>query len=167
MRQLESFLKFFQHALHVRLEYAKALFKRELRVLVYKIDHVALLAALWIVDLYPTTFSFRECLLQQFAIFEVYRHVDLARHVIRCVVLRENITQKLSRIESIFRQVFPEKLSPADDVAFTHREELQCEPLSFTVITKNIDVAFRSRRHLLLFGKPDHSLTKIAILCRQ
>src|SRR4029079_2308097 len=54
-----------------------------------------------------------------------------------------------------------------DDVSFTHREELQGEPLSLAVVAEDGDVTFRSGRHVLLFGKSHHGLAQIAILRRE
>src|SRR5690349_21180524 len=167
VRQLESLLKLFEHTFHIGFQNAESLFESVLRVLVDEVDHVALLTALRIVDSHATPLAFRQCFLQQLAIVKVYGDVDLARHVIGGVILRQHFAQKLRRIEIVFRQILPEKLAPPDDVSFAHREQLQREPLSFAVVTKDVDVAFRSRGHLLLLGKPDHGLAQIAILRRE
>jgi len=81
--------------------------------------------------------------------------------------LGQHVAQKLRRLKDLFRQVFPEKLAPSDNVALAHRKQLQREPLSFAVVTKDVDVAFRSRGHLLLLGQTDHRSAQIAILGRQ
>ena len=80
------------------------------------------------------------------------------------VVLRQHLAQEFGRVEFVLRQIFPEEFTTPNDVPFTHREELQRQPLAFAIIPKDIDVAFRSRRHLLLLGKFDYSLAQISIL---
>ena len=115
---------------------------------------------------------------------EISWHMDFARHelsgtrILRVkihgrdargtlcagIVLRQDFAQKLCRIEIRFRQIFPEKFAPPHNVAFAHGKKLERQAPAFAIITKNVDVAFRSRRHLLLLGKLDHGLPQIAIL---
>src|SRR5205823_937161 len=56
------------------------------------------------------------------------------------VVLHQHLAEKIRRIEIVFRQIFPEKLAPPHNVAFTHGEELQRQPLAFAIVTKDVDV---------------------------
>ncbi len=59
-RQFQRLLHLFQHALHVGLEHAKALFESELRILLNQIDHVALLTALRSLDVHAPALAFSE-----------------------------------------------------------------------------------------------------------
>src|SRR5205809_333026 len=83
------------------------------------------------------------------------------------VVLNQNVAEKLGGIKIVWRKIFPEKFATPNDVTFTHGEELQRQPLAFAIVSKDVDVAFAGRRHLLLLGKFDYSLAQIAIFSRE
>ena len=150
-RQFKNLLQLFEHALHVGLQDAEALLERDLRVLLNEFYHLALLPALRVEYSHAPAFALRQGLLQQPAVFKVRRHVNLARHVVGRVVLREHVTQKRRRVERVVRgQVFPEELAASDDLPLAHSEELKGEARPLAVEAEDVNVEVLCDGHLLL-----------------
>ena len=60
--------------------------------------------------------AFRQQLFENGAVLKILRHVDLERNVIGRIILRQDLAEKLRRIECIvLGQVFPKKFAAADD----------------------------------------------------
>ena len=83
---------------------------------------IFLCSALWIADANATSASLCESLLQDRAVFEIVRYVNLEGDVVSRIVLSQDLPEKFRRIEEVFRKVFPEKLAAPDDSSFTHGE---------------------------------------------
>src|SRR2546423_12809040 len=104
---------------------------------------MAILASFWVENAHASATPFGEGTLQEIAIIKVARNVDLERHVVGRIILRQHTAKELTGVKGLIgRQVLPKEFAAADDPAFTCGEKLQRKPGPFAIKADRVDIAF-------------------------
>ena len=97
------------------------------------------------------------------------RHMDLERHVVGRIILRQNVAQEIREASNASSSGISSQKNSRRPTIRPSRIVKSCSASrdAFAIKSENIDVAVSGRRHLLLFAQGEHRPMQIAIFCSQ